>query len=47
MRLAICFFFLTKVILINGKNGVNLALAVDIAVIKTMVRNGCDVFDVF
>lgn len=38
-------FFLTKVILINGKNSVNLALAVTVAVIKMMARNHSDAFD--
>lgn len=37
-------FFLTKVILINGKNSVILALAATITVIKMMGRNHSDVF---
>lgn len=41
MGLAICS--LTEVILINGKNIVNLALAVNITVITMMVRNQSDV----
>lgn len=41
MGLAICS--LTEVILINGKNIVNLALAVNIAVVTMMVRNQVDV----
>lgn len=41
MGLAICS--LTEVILINGKNIVNLALAANITVIITMVRNQSDV----
>lgn len=41
---AICS--LTAVILINGTNSVNLALAVNIAGITMMVRNHSDVFDI-
>lgn len=41
MGLAICS--LTEVILINGKNIVNLSLAVNITVITMMVRNQSDV----
>lgn len=50
MRSAICYS-LAKVILINGENGVDPALALDVDAIKKkevkirrVVRNCCDVF---